>query len=61
VINVKHLQTTATNQNYIHEDYIQGRIYLPLSRNLKIKMYKVKLSLWLTEHHTMKAYSGVEV
>jgi hypothetical protein len=39
VTNLKYLETTGTHQNYIHEE-------------IKVK---VKLSLRLTEHHSMKA------
>jgi hypothetical protein len=37
---------------------LRGNMYLPYGIEVKVK---VKLSLCLTKHHTMKTYWGVEV
>jgi hypothetical protein len=54
VAKFEYLGTRLTDQNEIHDeirvDYMQGLLVI-----IKVK---VKLSLCLTKHHTMKAYWG---
>jgi hypothetical protein len=41
-----------------HRDNFTYSLYIVM---MDIVCYKIKLSLWLTKHHAVKAYGGVEI